>query len=318
MVSFSHAKESTMHKPIYLPYVLALLSGGIWGLTFSLARMATEAGEEPLGLALWQALGGALVLLVYCVARRLTLRLTRDMLRHCLVIGFFGSALPGALLFYAAPHVASGVLAITIAIVPIQTFGLSLLLGRDRYSRKRLTGIALGFVAVMLIVLPGAESVNISSLNTPASPFSTQVWIVIALVATVAYTIENVYVDRYVSDDTPLAALLVGGFVTAVIMLLPLVWYNQAFVFLTRPFDRLDAVLVMMAVVSSLAYLMFLVLIKLAGPVFASFSGYVVTLSGVFWGMAIFGESHSLWIWLALLFILVGMALVTPMAKSTQ
>ena len=63
---------------------------------------------------------------------------------------------------------------------------------------------------------------------------------------------------------------------------------------------------------SSIAYLMYLTIINLAGAVFASMSGYVVTLSGVLWGIVIFNESHSTLIWIALLLMLLGMGLVTP------
>lgn len=63
---------------------------------------------------------------------------------------------------------------------------------------------------------------------------------------------------------------------------------------------------------------MFLYLIQLAGPVFAAQTGYVITLSGVFWGIAIFGEAHSYWVWLALGLILIGFALVTPRRVEQQ
>ncbi len=41
-------------------------------------------------------------------------------------------------------------------------------------------------------------------------------------------------------------------------------------------------------------------------------SGYIVTLSAVFWGVAIFSENHSLIVWLSLLVMLLGLLLVTP------
>jgi drug/metabolite transporter (DMT)-like permease len=52
--------------------------------------------------------------------------------------------------------------------------------------------------------------------------------------------------------------------------------------------------------------------VKKSGSVFASLVGYVITLAGVFWGMLFFGESHSIWVWAALVTMLVGMAMVTP------
>jgi len=167
-------------------------------------------------------------------------------------------------------------------------------------------------------MLPGSSSVGIEDSTAASSAMASQIWLALALIATLAYTIENIYVDRYVGSDVTLATLLVGSFVMAVLLLLPLVWYNQAFVTLTLPLDRLDGVLILMAIVSSIAYLMFLLLIKLAGPVFASLSGYVVTLSGVFWGMALFDESHSGWIWFALFLMVFGLVLVTPKERPQE
>ena len=53
-------------------------------------------------------------------------------------------------------------------------------------------------------------------------------------------------------------------------------------------------------------------MIRTAGPVFASQTAYVITLAGVFWGMALLGERHSVYVWAALALMLLGLALVRP------
>lgn len=70
--------------------------------------------------------------------------------------------------------------------------------------------------------------------------------------------------------------------------------------------------LVLLVVVSAAAYLAFLALVRLSGAVFASLTTYLITLAGVLWGMLLFGERHSLWIWAAVVLLVVGMVLVTP------
>ena len=52
--------------------------------------------------------------------------------------------------------------------------------------------------------------------------------------------------------------------------------------------------------------------IRLAGPLFASQTGYVVTLAGVIWGIYLFGETHSAWVWGSVVVMMLGLALVTP------
>ena len=51
---------------------------------------------------------------------------------------------------------------------------------------------------------------------------------------------------------------------------------------------------------SGIAYTVLLHLIRTSGPVFASQSPHVITLAGVAWGLLLFGERHSLYVWLAL------------------
>ena len=67
-----------------------------------------------------------------------------------------------------------------------------------------------------------------------------------------------------------------------------------------------------MAAINVVAYGLFLYLVIYAGPVFASQTAYVVTLSGVFWGILIFNESHSVWIWLSMALMIVALSLVQP------
>ena len=76
--------------------------------------------------------------------------------------------------------------------------------------------------------------------------------------------------------------------------------------------ETVEWAIVGMATISVTAYSMFIYLIAHAGPVFASQTAYVVTFSGVFWGMVIFDEQHSVWIWASLVVMLVALMLVTP------
>ncbi len=99
---------------LWAPFLL-LFGGGVWGVTFSLAKIATAGGAHPLGLTLWSAVLGAIFLLCFLLARRSPLPLGRRFLVFYLVCGLLGTAVPSTLFFYAAAHVPAGVLAIAIA-----------------------------------------------------------------------------------------------------------------------------------------------------------------------------------------------------------
>jgi len=284
------------------PYVLVLACGVLWGMTFSLARIAASNAAHPVGLAFWQALGGGLVLLAYCLLRRRRPPLHRAGLRHALVIALFGTSIPASLFFYAAPQVPAGVLAITVALVPMLTYALSWMLGIERLNRRRSFGIGLGFAAIVLLVAPD------TSLPDPAMAG----WLALPLVASVFYTLENVYVDVSVPQNTDMAGLLTTALIIAAATLWPVMMAAGAFHPLSLPLDDADLALIGMMVVSSAAYVMFLSVVKMAGAVFASVIGYVITLAGVFWGLVFFAERHSPWVWAALALMLAGMLLVRP------
>lgn len=301
------AMQTDRMRKIYL-YFLMLLCGTVWGTTFSLARIATSDNAHPLGLVFWLASGGGLILLAICFTRRILPPLNKDSLVRYIIIGLIGSLIPGTLYFYASSRVPSGILAITTTLVPMMTYVWSLILGVDAYQRKRFIGIFIGFIAILLLVIPE------SSLPDP----SMTKWLLLALLACIFYTIETLYVDVLIPDSTDMVALLSGGMIVASIGILPILYFHDAWVPLNFPFTKIEWAIVAMAVASSLAYAMFFLLVKMAGGVFASLSGYVITTSGVFWGIVIFDETHSIWVWSAFVLLLVGVALVTPREKSAE
>ncbi len=276
--------------------------GITWGVTFSLARIAAEAGAHPIGLTFWQAAGGGLVLLPVCLYRKALPRINWQNCRRFMVIALAGTAIPSTLLFYAASRVPSGILAITVSLVPMLTYVFAWCLGIDKYATKRFIGIVLGFGAILLLSLPEG------SLPDPGMVQ----WMLLALLASVFYTIENIYVDISIPQGTDLIALLMGGLFVAALIIAPLAYTQAAFVTLEYPFTEVEWSIIALAFVSSTAYTLFLYVVKKSGSVFASMAGYVITLAGVFWGMLFFGETHSIWVWAALVTMLAGMAMVTP------
>ena len=289
-----------------IPYILVLFCGLIWGMTFSLARIAALGSAHPLGLAFWQALGGAAVLAIFCLLRWRRPQLTRTNGKHACVIALFGTAIPGTLYFYAASKVPAGVLAITVALVPMLTYAISWLLGIDQFGRRRLGGIILGLVAIILLVAPD------TSLPDPAMTR----WLTLALIASVFYTLENIYVDMRVGQHPDMIGLLTIALMIAALVLAPIIYFEGAFYPINWPLDRAELALIAMMLVSSVAYVLFLYSVKLAGAVFASMAGYVITLAGVFWGIVFFAEQHSPWVWAALVLMLLGMVLVTPRRRA--
>ena len=109
----------------YFPWLVITSMGVCWGLTFSLAKIATGAGGSAFGIAFWQAAISALI--VYCFSlSRNPFQFPKSHLRLIVAVALLGAAIPNVLFFLAASHVPAGVLAITTALVPGVTYALAI------------------------------------------------------------------------------------------------------------------------------------------------------------------------------------------------
>ena len=276
--------------------------GGAWGLSFSLAKLAAADGTTPLGIAFWQCILASLLLLFIVFLRRTKFLLNWQLIKLYLIVGLLGAAIPTTCFYYAAPKLSAGVLSITVTLVPILTYALALFLRTEFFSAKRVTGILFGALSIFMLVIPD------TSLSSK-TPF---IWVLLGCVSSLCYAIENIYLAQRGSNDVGPIRLACGMHVTASIFLAVTAKLTGSFFFLKIPIGSLESIIFGMAVINASAYALFVICIEKSGPLFASQVGYIVTLAGVFWGLVIFDESHSIWVWLSLLLMLMGLMLVSP------
>lgn len=289
----------------FLPYFLILAAGSIWGATFSLTLIATADGAHPIAITAWQIPLTASLFILVCKVSRVPLFIIAH-LRHYLVITAVGIILPTLFYFYAAPHLSAGILSITVSIVPLLTYAIMLLMRYESMVIKRMFGIALGLIAILLLVLPdqGLESDDASF------------WTLLVLLSALLYSIENIYISKGIPHGMDIREVLCGSNLIASLILIPLAWSMGV----AEPISWLltDAGLALAGIAfgSGTAYAMFFYTIKNYGPVFASQCAYIVTLSGVVWGIIIFAEVHSIWVWSSVVVMMLGLALVSPDKNS--
>ncbi|MCG6890566.1 MAG: DMT family transporter [Gammaproteobacteria bacterium] len=283
------------------PYFLILGAGIIWGATFSLALIATAQGAHPLALSAWQVVLTAAFFFASFLFSRFTLFDLKH-LRHYLVLALVGITAPNLFYYYAAPQLSAGILAITISTVPLFTYAIMLLMRFESAVLRRMAGILLGMIAILLLVVPDQGFSNKDA----------NLWILLVIVCALLYAVENVYIGRGVAPSIDIRELLFGSNLVAALIQFPLAMYlgvGESWSWLASP---AGLAVTAIALGSGFAYLMFFYTIKTAGPVFASQCAYAVTISGVIWGIIVFSEQHSIWIWISVMVMLLGLALVSP------
>ena len=287
------------------PDCLILCAGLLWGLTFSLALIATADGAHPLFLSAWQVVLTAAFFLIFCIATRTTPFRFRH-LHYYVVLAIIGITAPNLLYYNAAPHLNAGILAITISTVPLFTYAIMLLLRFESVIARRMAGILLGMLAILLLVLPD------QGLPSDQASF----WILLVILCALLYAIENVYIGHGVSEKVDIRELLFGSNLLAILFQFPLALWLGVHEALPWFYSKAGLAVALMAFVSGIAYSMFFYTIKTSGAVFASQCAYIVTITGVIWGIILFSEQHTAWVWLSVAVMMLGLILVTPDEKE--
>ena len=282
--------------------LILIFLGLSWGLSFTLSKLAIENGGTPIGITFWQSCISGFILFFYILWKHKKITIGRSNYRFLLIVTFLAAIFPNIILYSAALHLEAGILSISVSLVPLFTYLLALIFNIDTFSRYRVFGLFLGFLALLLLILP--ENSLPETSDVP--------WLVLSLIGVFCYAIENVYIDRSRPKDIGPVRLVFAINFFSIAITLPLSLVMGHFFVPNFSNPILIYSVLGLGVISAAAYSMFIYLISKAGSVFASQTGYLVTLFGVFWGMFLLNEAHSYFVWGALVLIMMGIFLVQP------
>ncbi len=275
--------------------------GLIWGLQFSLAKIATQGGIHPLGFTLAVSVSAASLLAAVARLRGASIPVGRRHLVYTILAGATAIAIPNSVAVVVVSHVPAGLAAVLNTLSPVITYAMAVAVGMERPHRLRLLGIAFGIAGALLVVLPRA------SLPDPGM----EPWVLLCLLVPFFYALSNVYIARARPADVDSIGLAAGMQLGAAACIVPLAIATGSAHLPLPPAGPADWALIVQCAFGGIGSLLFFEVMRLAGPVFFSQTGFLVTLAGVFWGWLLFGETHSAYVWAAMASIFAGLALVT-------
>lgn len=287
---------------------LLLVLGITWGSGYAIAKYATQNGISPLGYAFWQSLGPAIVIGLLVVVSRDRFGFSWSHWRYYLVCGLLGIAIPNTNMYWVAPHLPAGLLAVLVNTAPILTYLLALIFRLECFEKGRFLGVVCGLSGVLCILLP-----NIVLPSSSQWPYLLQ-----ALLSPLCFALCAVFIKRYYPAKSTALSLAAGMLLCSAVLLAPVVVLCHDF-YPLFPLKNLSDVLLLVEIgLSSLGYVIMFRLLKQAGPVYYSLVSGVVVLTGLFWGGKIFSESLNRWEILAITLIFMGVGLITMrFAKSS-
>lgn len=261
-----------------LATLLLILLGVVWGSGFTLAKYAMTNGVPPLGYSFWQSIGPAIVLSLFCLIHYGRQWLNKGYWRFFLICGLTGIAIPNTNIYLIAEQLPAGMLALLVNTTPLFIYPLALLTHQERFNAQRLTALLLGMAGIFLIVAPA----GITDLSY---------YTMIALISPLAYAIGAIYIAGHQPSHLNALQAASGMLLATTLLLTPLVIQQHAFYPLTPPYDLAKGAIILEIVLSSLGYFLFFKLIRMAGAVYYSLTSGVVAITGLLWGLIIFGET---------------------------
>ena len=287
-------------------FLILIILGLGWGLSFTLGKIAITAGGTPIGLTFWQSLFSGLILLAYVFFRHGKIIIPKIMFLPIVIITFLSVVIPNIIFYACVEHLDAGVLSISVSVIPLFTYLIALGLKMDKFKVRRVIGLITGFCALLILILP--ENSLPDKRDIP--------WVLLALNCALCYALENIYIDRLALQNFgPIRLVCAVSFVSAIITFLLSLVMDQFFILQPTNLYLFISTLGLGFIIAT-AYSIFINLIGRAGSVFSSQVGYLVTFFGVVWGIIILGESHSVFVWISLAMIMMGIFLVQPKQTS--
>ncbi len=287
-------------------FLILIILGLGWGLSFTLGKIAITAGGTPIGLTFWQSLFSGLILLAYVFFKHGKIIIPKIMFLPIVIITFLSVVIPNIIFYACVKHLDAGVLSISVSVIPLFTYLIAMGLRMDKFKVRRVIGLITGFCALLILILP--ENSLPDKRDIP--------WVLLALNCALCYALENIYIDRLALQNFgPIRLVCAVSFVSAIITFLLSLVMDQFFILQPTNLYLFISTLGL-GFISATAYSIFIYLIGRAGSVFSSQVGYLVTFFGVVWGIIILGESHSFFVWISLAMIMIGIFLVQPKQTS--
>lgn len=292
-----------------VPLALLFVIGALWGFFFVLIKTGVTGGVAPMNYLFWFSIIAGTVVLIIGRVRGTRPRFSRTHVIYYLKASATRFTFANILLYTAQGKLPVGIMAVVMAFTPIFTYAISLLARIDRVVMLRVAGILLGFCGVLLIVLPRA------SLPDPALAF----WVLAAFGVPLMHGLGYVVLDESNRPaDSDSLGLAAGTLYTNALMTLPLIFLFGEFQWITWPLSRGEIAMMTHALLAGFNFYAMFELIRIAGPTYMSQSSSLATGFGVVYGMVLLDERHSLYVWAAIVLILVGVALVNKRQKGDK
>ncbi|MFE6410999.1 DMT family transporter [Streptomyces sp. NPDC057837] len=268
----------------------------VWGSTFLWIEVALGA-LSPVQVTFSRCVLGAVTLLAACLGSGRRLPGGRGVWGRVTVAAFLCNALPFTLFSFGQQSIDSGVAGVLNATTPLWSLLIGVGTGTERPHPSRLTGLALGFAGVVLILAPW-QATRASGWGVAA-----------VVVAAASYAAGFAYLSRFlVGRGVPTVSLSAAQLVAATVLTAPALAVGgpaPAGVDL----KELLAVVLLGVVSTGLSFHLTYRTVAAEGATSTATVGYLLPVVSVALGVVLLGEDFGLRTALGMAVVLAGVGL---------
>lgn len=283
----------------WLPTVLVLILGSIWGAHFSVVKIASESGLPIGGIIVATASGAALVLVIICCLRRRLPPVSRAHLQFYIMCALLSYGLPFMVELVVAKYLAASLLAIIVTTDPVFTTAIAVIARKQGVTAKRVLGLSVGAAASLVVLIPGI------ALPTP----ELLGWTLVAFAVPLSYAVYHNYVASAWPPNMDAWQAGTGEAVISFAIFLPVAAWQGDLSALNTNWSAGHWAIFLMVISGVLEAYLYFEIVRRAGAVFVSQTNFVTVVTGVLWGMIVFGELPSHWLWLGAICLIYSLYL---------
>ena len=275
-----------------------LLLAFVWGWSFLFIKVSVE-GMTPTTVAAARIALGALALHAYLRFKGTSLPRSRTFWRHAAVSTVFANILPFTMLAWGEERITSALTAVLNASTPLFTALAGFLYLKNRLSKVQALGLLVGILGVAVAAGVGGSDLAESSVTGSLA----------SIAAGACYGFALTYAARH-QLGVPAEIAAAGQLTAGALLLTPVAVVTSATEGIDLEPHRVLAILLLGAVGTGFAYLLYYRSVADLGPTTTSLVTYLVPVFAVTLGIVVLDEHFHVRMLLGGLMIVVGILLV--------
>ncbi len=287
----------------FIEFSLLVVLAFLWGSSFTFIKVAVET-VPPATIVAGRLAIGALLLILLVIARRIEIPTAPAIWGAFLVQGILQSALPFTLISWGEKYIDSGLAGLLNSTPPLFAFLITFLILREGGAAlRKFTGVATGFAGVLVTlgpeVLAGSSNSVVGQLAVTG--------------ASLSYAVAAIYARRFSNQPAILTAAC--SMTMATILMLPISFYVDGPWALSPSDEAVWSIVALGVFSTAFAMIIYFRLVQTLGALGVTSGSYLRAGFSVLLGVGLLNEELSLSLFIGLVLIFLGVAIVTGQVR---